>query len=124
MITGSHCVLYTKKPKADRDFFRDVLGIAHVDAGEGYLVFALPPSEMSVHAGEKNNVHEFYLICDDAKAFVKRMKKHNVRCTPLQPTGWGLLTHVTLPGGGKMGVYEARYPRPMARRKKSASSKR
>jgi hypothetical protein len=124
MITGAHTVVYSKNVSADRKFFRDVLRIPHIDAGGYYLIFNLPPAELSAHEGPKNNAHEFYLICDDVEGLVKQLTKRRVRCSPIQDAGWGLLTHVKLPGGGKLGIYEARYPRPKARRKKRSAPKR
>ncbi|MDQ5857781.1 MAG: extradiol dioxygenase, partial [Acidobacteriota bacterium] len=106
MIIGAHSILYSKNPEADRAFLRDVLDFPSVDVGDGWLIFGLPPSEVAVHPSRKNDVHEFYLMCDDVKAFRTQMKKRGVACAPVQSMGWGLLTQLTLPGGGKLGVYE------------------
>jgi hypothetical protein len=114
MINGAHSIIYSKKPEADREFFRDVLKFPHVDAGEGWLIFALPPSEMAVHPG-KNNEHEFYLMCDDVEAFVADMKARKIKCSAVANRGWGLITEITLPGGGKLGVYQPRHARPPAK---------
>lgn len=111
MITGAHAIVYSKKPDADRKFFRDVLKFPNVDVGEGWLIFGLPPSEVAVHPGT-NSEHELYLICDDVEAFVADMKKRRIKCSPVQNRGWGLITEVTLPGGGKLGVYQPRHARP------------
>ncbi len=113
IISGAHSIIYTINPEADRSFFKDVLKLNNVDAGEGWLIFSLPPSEVAIHPSEKNNVHEFYLICDDIKAFTREMFKHNIICSPVSDQGWGLLTEITLPGGGKLGVYEPRHQRPV-----------
>jgi hypothetical protein len=112
MINGAHSVIFSTNPEADRAFLRDVLRLTHADAGGGWLIFGLPPSEVAVHPSESNNVHEFYLMCDDLQAFVAEMKKHQIECDPVQDEGWGLLTHITLPGGGKLGVYQPRHARP------------
>lgn len=112
MIIGAHSIVYSKSPAADRTFLRDVLRFPHVDAGEGWLIFGLPPAELAVHPAEENDVHEFYLMCDDVKAFVADMKKRKVACGPVQSLGWGLLTQVRLPGGGHLGVYQPRHARP------------
>ena len=112
--------LYSKDPEADRKFFRDTLEFPHVDAGHGWLIFALPPSEVAVHPAEENGRHELYLMCEDVKVFVAAMKKHNVGCGPVVNRGWGLLTRVMLPGGGKLGVYEPRHARPSSLRKKKS----
>jgi len=114
MLTGAHSVIYTTNPEADRAFFRDVLALPSVDVGHGWLIFALPPAEVAIHPSDRNNVHELYLMCDDIEAFVARMKAHIVDCDPVKDERWGLLTHLTLPGGGKIGVYQPRHPRPPA----------
>ena len=115
MIIGAHSILYSSRPEADRAFLRDVLGLPSVDVGEGWLIFGLPPAEVAVHPSEENDVHEFYLMCDDAEAFIAEMTKRSVACAPAQNLGWGVLTHVTLPGGGKLGVYQPLHARPKAK---------
>jgi hypothetical protein len=112
MIIGSHTIIQSKDADADRVFIRDVLGLNGVDSGGGWLIFALPPSELAVHPSSKNDVHEHYLICSDITAFVAEMEKLGVVCSPIQDQNWGRLTQVTLPGGGKLGVYEALHARP------------
>ena len=112
MIIGAHSVIYSKSPEADRAFLRDVLGFPHVDVGGGWLIFGLPPAEVAVHPSEKNDVHEFFLMCDDIHAFIAEMKNRNVACGELHLQPWGMLTQVMLPGGGKLGVYQPRHPRP------------
>lgn len=124
MIIGAHSILYSKDPEADRAFLRDVLELPSVDVGEGWLIFGLPPAEVAVHPSRKNDVHEFFLMCDDVKAFRARMKRRRVPCTPVQSLGWGLLTQLTLPGGGKLGVYEPRHARPKPMRVKLSAGKR
>ena len=112
MIIGAHAIIYSKDPEADRAFLRDVLRFTNVDVGGGWLIFGLPPSEVAVHPSRKNGVHELYLMCDDVGAFIAEMKEHDVACGPVQNPGWGLLTQMTLPGGGKLGVYQPRHARP------------
>src|SRR5687768_10246629 len=114
MIIGAHSIVYSKDPEADRAFLRDVLELPNVDVGGGWLIFGLPPAEVAVHPSGKNDVHEFYLMCDDVKAFVAELKARGVACGPLQDMGWGTLTQVMLPGGGKLGVYQPRHARPKA----------
>jgi hypothetical protein len=114
MIIGGHSVIYSKNPDADRAFLRDVLKLTHVDVGGGWLIFGLPPAEVAVHPGEKNDVHEFYLMVDDVEAFIAEMKTRKVVCGPVHNQGWGMLTQLTLPGGGKLGVYQPRHARPKA----------
>src|SRR5687768_10970146 len=111
MITGAHSIIYSIRPEADRAFLRDVLGLPHVDVGEGWLIFGLPPAEVAVHPSEENDVHELYFICEDVTKFVAEMKKRRIDCGPVQDMGWGRLTEVTLPGGGKLGVYQPRHAR-------------
>ena len=91
---------------------RDVLKLPAVDVGHGWLIFGLPPAELAVHPSGKNDVHEFYLMCDDVAALIAEMKTYGVACSDVQNQGWGLLTHVSLPGGGKLGIYQPRHARP------------
>ena len=112
MIIGAHTIIYSKNPAADRVFLRDVLRFPSVDVGDGWLIFGLPPGEVAVHPSKKNNVHEFYLMCADIEAFVAEVKKRGASCGPVLNRGWGLLTEVSLPGGGNLGVYEPRHARP------------
>lgn len=127
MISGAHVILSSKKPEADREFLRDVLGLPHIDVGDGWLIFGLPPAEVAVHPSRKNDVHEFYLMCDDVDALVLSLGERGVRCAPVQNLGWGLLTQVDLPGGGKLGIYQPRHARPKSmavRKAKKARAQR
>jgi catechol 2,3-dioxygenase-like lactoylglutathione lyase family enzyme len=112
MIIGAHSILYSRDPEADRAFLRDVLGFPSVDVGHGWLIFGLPPAEVAVHPAEENGRQEFYLMCDDIAAFVDEMRARGIVCSEVQNQGWGMLTEVTLPGGGKLGVYQPRHARP------------
>jgi hypothetical protein len=112
MITGAHSIIYSKKPEEDRAFLRDVLQLTNVDVGDGWLIFGLPPSEVAVHPSDENNVHEFYFMCADIKSFVSEMEKVRIKCEPVEDMGWGLLSKLTLPGGGHLGVYQPRHARP------------
>ena len=114
MIIGPHSIVYSTDAEADRRFFREVLKFPHVDVGHGWLIFGLPPAEVAVHPSEKNDVHEFYLMCDDVKAFCEEMKQNGIACEPVRDQGYGLVTRLTLPGGGKLGVYQPRHARPSA----------
>ena len=80
--------------------------------GGGWLIFGLPPAELAVHPSDKNDVHEFYLMCDDVEAFTAEMKKRGIAVSPVHHEGWGLLMQLTLPGGGRLGVYQPRHARP------------
>src|SRR5215475_761209 len=113
MIHGAHVIIYSTDPEADRAFFRDVLKYESVDAGHGWLIFALPPAEIAVHPSDKNDVHELYLMCDDVKAFIADMQKKGVACDDVHEERWGALTHLTLPSGGKLGVYQPYHASPL-----------
>ncbi len=87
-------------------------GFQHVDAGEGWLIFGLPPAELAVHPSQKNDVQEFCFMCDDLAALVAELEKQKIACELVQDQGYGLVTQLTLPGGGKIGVYQPRHARP------------
>src|SRR5437867_5466992 len=103
MIIGAHSIIYSKEPDADRAFLKDVLKLPGVDVGGGWLIFGLPPAEVAVHPSRKNDICEFYLMCDNVEAFIVEMKKSKIVCGPVQNLRWGLLTQLRLPGGGKLG---------------------
>jgi catechol 2,3-dioxygenase-like lactoylglutathione lyase family enzyme len=109
MITGAHVILYSKDAEADRTFFRDVLGFPHVDAGRGWLIFALPPSEMAVHP-EGEESHELFLMCDALGETMAMLHERGVACEPPVTSPWGIVTKISLPGGGKLGLYEPKHP--------------
>jgi catechol 2,3-dioxygenase-like lactoylglutathione lyase family enzyme len=111
MITGAHTVLYSPDADALREFFRDVLGFPSVDAGGGWLIFGLPPSELAVHPGEAPG-SELYLMCDDLEATMAELRAKGVELGPVSDQGWGRVTTIALPGGGELGLYEPRHPRP------------
>ncbi|HEV8658746.1 MAG TPA: extradiol dioxygenase [Thermoanaerobaculia bacterium] len=123
MIIGAHSIIYSKNSDADRAFLRDVFKFPSVDVGEGWLIFGLPPSEVAVHPSDENDVHELYLMCDDVEALIADMKKRGVVCGPVHNQGWGLLTQIVLPGGGKLGIYQPRHARPKAMSVKPAKKK-
>lgn len=112
MITGAHVMIQSRNDKADQDFLTKVLGLSSVDAGNGFLIFAGPPAEIAIHESDRNNVHEFFLICDDIEAFVAEMRKRNVSVAHPANRGWGTITHIVLPGGGKLQVYQPHHKRP------------
>ena len=111
MIGGAHAMIFTADENADRAFLRDVLEIPCIDSGGGWLIFRLPPSELGVHSGE-NGFHQLYFICDDADAFVAAMQAKGVETVPISEEDWGRSTGVKLPGGGKLGIYQATHARP------------
>lgn len=110
MIIGAHVIIYSTDAEADRAFFRDVLGYPSVDAGHGWLIFALPPAEIAMHPAEENDVHEFYLMCDDLAAEMASLKDKGVECAEVQEARWGSITRFTLPGGGRVGLYQPKHP--------------
>lgn len=120
MITGVHSIIYSRRPEADRAFFRNVLRLPSVDAGDGWLIFGLPPAELAVHPARRNGVHEVYLMCDDVGGLIRAVRRCGIRCSRAQDQGWGVLTRVTLPGGGKLGMYEPRHVHPKDVRAKRA----
>lgn len=110
MISGAHVVVYSKDAEADRAFFRDVLGFKSVDAGHGWLIFALPPGEAAFHPSDDNGAHELYFMCDDLKAEMALLAKKNVKCSKVDETRWGSITKISLPGGGEVGLYQPKHP--------------
>ena len=112
MITGAHSIIYSSDAAADIAFFKDVLKFPNVDAGRGWLIFGLPPSEIAIHPANENGPYEFYLLCDDIQLFVKKMAEQGITCSEINEQRWGSITQLTLPGGGKIGVYEPKHPRP------------
>lgn len=116
MIFGAHVVLYSTDAEADRAFFRDVFGYPFVDAGHDWLIFALPPAELAVHPADSAGGAELFLMCDDLAAFMAQMAERRVECSELSLERWGSLTHVTLPGGGTLGVYQPSHPSPLVNR--------
>lgn len=111
MIRGAHVILYSSDAAADREFLRDVLGLHDVDAGGGWLVFRLPPAEVAVHPAESSGAAELYLVCDDVDATVADLRDRGVEFDGgISDQGWGRLATIRLPGGGRLGVYEARHP--------------
>jgi hypothetical protein len=122
MINGAHIVLYSTDPEADRAVFRDVLNFSSVDAGYGWLIFALPPAEAAFHGLEKQGVasnddeqtarHELFLMCDDIAATLRDLKAKHVPVSAVSEQRWGKLATLTLPGGSSIGIYEPKHPRP------------
>ncbi|MBC7835477.1 MAG: VOC family protein [Phycisphaerales bacterium] len=115
MINGLHTMIYAKDAAKARAFFRDVLGIRAIDAGEGWLIFAMPPAEMGVHPAESvedEAKQQIYLMCDDVHATVAQLTAKGVELSqPITDQGWGLMTSLKIPGGGEIALYEPRHPR-------------
>lgn len=115
MIFGAHSIIYSQNADADRAFLRDILGFESVDAGRGWLIFALPPGEVAVHPAEDESHHELYLMCDDVNAEIARLKKQGIACSEVSAQPWGKLTNITLPSGGQLGLYEPHHPMAIKR---------
>jgi hypothetical protein len=117
MINGAHVLLFSKDADADRAFLRDVLQLRAVDAGYGWLIFALPPSEAAVHPVDPKHTGavpelqaSLYLMCDDIRAFITSMEAQRVACSSIVTERWGLRTSMKLPSGGELGVYQPTHP--------------
>jgi glyoxalase/bleomycin resistance protein/dioxygenase superfamily protein len=120
MINGAHILLYSNDPDADRAFCREVLDLNSVDAGGGWLIFALPPSEVALHPteddeGKQHSGRELlgailYFMCDDLDATIKKLAAKRVTCTPVGKEPWGFRTTIPLPSGGDVGLYQPTHP--------------
>ena len=114
MIFGAHIIVYSKDAAADRAFLCEALGLSSVDAGHGWLIFALPPAEVAVHPPEEpteeNGRHELYLMSNDLKAEISALGKKGTSCSEVQEARWGSITHIRLPGGGEIGLYQPKHP--------------
>ena len=116
MIRGAHVILYSTDADADRAFLRDLLDLPAVDAGGGWLILQLPPAEVAVHPADTSGATELYLVCDDIEQTVADLERRGVAVDgPVTDQGWGRLATVPLPGGGRLGVYEARHPTAFGR---------
>jgi len=109
LIFGAHTIVYSKDAEADRAFLRDVLGFPSVDAGHGWLIFALPPSELAVHPAAENGQHQLYFLCDDIQAEVAFLSTKGVSCSNVHEERWGAVTMIRLPGGGEVGLYQPKH---------------
>ena len=110
MIFGAHVILYSKDADADRAFFRDILGLSSVDAGHGWLIFALPPAELALHPAD-DPAAEVHFMCDDLEAEMAALVAKGVHCSQVDEARWGSLTKLQLPGGGFVGLYQPNTPR-------------
>ena len=114
-IIGLHALMYSKKDDATRTFFRDVLGFPSVDAGRGWLIFAMPPAELGIHPAEDDEYHELYLMCDDIEATRAELKRKGVETPAPEDRPWGRSTSIRLPSGAELGLYEPSHPTAIAR---------
>jgi len=111
MIKGVHAIVYSRDAKATRAFFRDVMGFQGVDAGDGWLIFALPPAELGIHPADKDEHAELYFLCDDVEKTVKELQARGVKVSkPISDEGWGRVASLRIPGGVEIAVYEPRHP--------------
>jgi catechol 2,3-dioxygenase-like lactoylglutathione lyase family enzyme len=111
MITGVHAIIYSPEAEAARAFLRDVIGLRSIDSGGGWLIFALPPSELAVHPTDGESKHELFFLCDDVKATVRDLRSKGVDVDEeISEQRWGLLTHIRIPCGVKIGLDEPRHP--------------
>ena len=114
MITGAHAIIYSRDADGVRAFLRDVLELPSVDAGGGWLIFALPPSEVATHPTDGAGSAELYLMCDDIHATMDELRGKGVEFSrPIAEARWGSVTSIALPGGGELGLYEPKHPRPV-----------
>ncbi|HEY2693008.1 MAG TPA: VOC family protein [Streptosporangiaceae bacterium] len=115
MINGVHAIVFSPQAEQVRAFFADVLGLSSVDAGRGWLIFALPPAELAVHPVDGDPRHELYLMCDDIEATLAELRDKGVEVArEVTDQGWGLLAAIRLPDGGELPIYEPRHPSPLA----------
>ena len=110
MITGVHAIIYSKQAEAVRTFFRDTLGQPSVDAGRGWLIFALPPAELGIHPTDDDQKHELYLMCDNLTATVEALAFRGVTAGEISDQRWGRVTMLTIADGVRIGLYEPRHP--------------
>jgi len=113
VIFGAHIIVYSKDATADRAFFRDVLGFTSVDAGNDWLIFALPPAELALHPTEGDGAHELYFMSDDLSADMAALSQEHVRFSEVAEERWGSVTRMHLPGGGEIGLYQPKHPSPL-----------
>lgn len=112
MIKGMHGLLYTPAAEEARAFFRDTLGLDHVDAGGDWLIFGVPGAEFGIHPGDRP-VHELSFWCDDIEETVRALEEKGVTFkTPIRDEGYGLVTTMEVPGGLEVMLYEPRHPQP------------
>jgi catechol 2,3-dioxygenase-like lactoylglutathione lyase family enzyme len=114
VITGVHAIVFSPQAEKVRAFLRDVLGLSSVDAGGGWLIFALPPAELAVHPADGEGRHELYLMCDDIQATLGELRDKGVEVArDVADQGWGLLAAIRLPDGSELPIYEPRHPSPL-----------
>ena len=124
LISGAHVIVFSRDAEADRVFFKEVLGLDFVDSGGGWLIFALPPTEVAIHPTEEKEHHQLYLLCEDIEATARELERKGVPLKrPFDEARWGRVTEITLPGGGRVGLYQPRHPLAHARAGASAAQR-
>jgi predicted enzyme related to lactoylglutathione lyase len=115
-ITGTHMLFYTTEAEKLRAMLRDVFGFKHVDAGGGWLIFALPPSELGVHPDEGPTYesgirHQISFMCDNIGNTITELKGKGVEVVgEPKDEGYGITVMLTLPGNCEVMLYEPRHP--------------
>jgi len=116
MIFGAHAIIFSKAPQEARALLRIVLGSRSIDAGGGWLIFALPPAEIAVHPTDGESGHQLYLMCEDIEATITELRAKGIKFTQaVRDVSWGRVTAIALPGGGELGLYQPRHPTALAR---------
>jgi catechol 2,3-dioxygenase-like lactoylglutathione lyase family enzyme len=114
VITGIHAIVFSREAEQVRSFFADVLGMPSVDAGRGWLIFALPPAELAVHPADGENRQELYLMCDNIQATLAELRGRGAEVVrEVSDQGWGLLAAIRLPDGSEFPIYEPRHASPL-----------
>jgi catechol 2,3-dioxygenase-like lactoylglutathione lyase family enzyme len=118
VIAGAHTIIFAEDAERAREFLHDVLGFEGIDAGEGWLIFALPPGELAVHPGSGwgrgPGHHALFLMCHDIEHTVAELERKGVEfVSPIEDEGWGRIAHFKIPGAGEIGLYEPRHPSPL-----------
>jgi catechol 2,3-dioxygenase-like lactoylglutathione lyase family enzyme len=113
VISGAHVILFSEDADADRAFFRDVLGLRSVDAGDGWLIYALPPAELAIHPSGESH-HELFLMCRELDATVDELRRKGASVSDqVTEREWGRMVAITLPGGSSLYLYEPRHASPL-----------
>lgn len=118
MIAGAHTIIFAEDAETARGFFRDVLGFTNVDAGDGWLIFALPPGEIALHPGpgwgQPWGAHQLFFMCHDVERTVEELRSKGVEfVSPITDEGYGLMTRFKIPGAGEIGLYQPKHPSPL-----------
>jgi hypothetical protein len=113
VIIGAHLIRFSADPEADRAFLGEVLGLSSLDAGGGWLIFALPPAEAAVHPAEEGGATELYFMCDNLESEMASLAQRGVRCSAVEEARWGSVTKIAMPGGGELGLYQPKHPSPV-----------